>query len=378
MASPKPRDTMKLIIAMLFGGLVGAFVSMFLMQYGATSNLGMPSTQTQLPSYLDFRPDAPREMEPATCTRGRPQGTESLPPGIIHIESDLFPRRLWGKPEEDLPEKPKYLLALTVGVGQKAFVNEAVQKFPKEWQILLFHYDGKVSEWDDYEWSRNAIHISTRRQAKWWYAKRFLHPDVVAPYEYIFIWDEDLDLRHFNPKRYIELVEKHGLEVSQPSLDGSRGTTWAMTKHRGDVEVHKEAVEHPGWCPDPHKPPCAGFVEIMAPVFSRKAWRCIWYIIQNDLVHGWGLDFSLRRCVEPAYEKIGVVDEQWIIHVGVPSLGNQGEATGGRAPWEGVRARCRYEWDVYTKRWNAADARQAELDATNTNLPVTPDLTIGS
>lgn len=137
-------------------------------------------------------------------------------------------------------------------------------------------------------------------------------------------------------------------------------------------------MEHPGWCPDPHKPPCAGFVEIMAPVFSRKAWRCIWYIIQNDLVHGWGLDFSLRRCVEPAYEKIGVVDEQWIIHVGVPSLGNQGEATGGRAPWEGVRARCRYEWDVYTKRWNAADARQAELDATNTNLPVTPDLTIGS
>lgn len=76
------------------------------------------------------------------------------------------------------------------------------------------------------------------------------------------------------------------------------------------------------------------FVEIMAPVFSRKAWRCIWYIIQvhncdhwqftsftlietmdtescllssnichaclwlqNDLVHGWGLDFALRRCV---------------------------------------------------------------------------------
>jgi hypothetical protein len=27
--------------------------------------------------------------------------------------------------------------------------------------------------------------------------------------------------------------------------------------------------------------------------------------------------------MQPAYEKIGVVDEQWIIHVGVPSLGNQ-------------------------------------------------------
>lgn len=31
-----------------------------------------------------------------------------------------------------------------------------------------------------------------------WYAKRFLHPDIVAPYDYIFIWDEDLGVEHFN------------------------------------------------------------------------------------------------------------------------------------------------------------------------------------
>lgn len=31
-----------------------------------------------------------------------------------------------------------------------------------------------------------------------WYAKRFLHPDVVASFEYIFIWDEDLGVEHFN------------------------------------------------------------------------------------------------------------------------------------------------------------------------------------
>lgn len=32
---------------------------------------------------------------------------------------------------------------------------------------------------------------------KRWYAKRFLHPDVVAAYDYIFIWDEDLGVEHF-------------------------------------------------------------------------------------------------------------------------------------------------------------------------------------
>ncbi|CDP11759.1 unnamed protein product [Coffea canephora] len=65
------------------------------------------------------------------------------------------------------------------------------------------------------------------------------------------------------------------------------------------------------------------FVEIMAPVFSRDAWRCVWHMIQNDLVHGWGLDFALRRCVEPAHEKIDVVDSQWIVHQVIPSLGSQ-------------------------------------------------------
>lgn len=31
-----------------------------------------------------------------------------------------------------------------------------------------------------------------------WYAKRFLHPAIVAQYDYIFIWDEDLGVEHFN------------------------------------------------------------------------------------------------------------------------------------------------------------------------------------
>lgn len=28
-------------------------------------------------------------------------------------------------------------------------------------------------------------------------------------------------------------------------------------------------------------------------------------------------------CVQPAHEKIGVVDAQWIVHQGIPSLGDQ-------------------------------------------------------
>jgi len=122
---------------------------------------------------------------------------------------------------------------------------------------MLFHYDGRTTEWDEFEWSKRAIHVSVRKQTKWWYAKRFLHPDIVARYDYIFIWDEDLGVNHFNAEAYIELVRKHGLEISQPGLEPDKGLTWEMTKRRGYSEVHKVTEERPGWCTDPHLPPCA-------------------------------------------------------------------------------------------------------------------------
>ncbi|RWW88848.1 hypothetical protein BHE74_00002264 [Ensete ventricosum] len=103
-----------------------------------------------------------------------PRGAERLPPCIVVPESDFYLRRLWGNPDE---------------VGSS---------FSENFTILLFHYDGRTTEWDEFEWSKRAIHVSARKQTKWWYAKRFLHPDIVARYEYIFIWDEDLGLEHFD------------------------------------------------------------------------------------------------------------------------------------------------------------------------------------
>lgn len=39
-----------------------------------------------------------------------------------------------------------------------------------------------------------------------WYAKRFLHPDIVARYDYIFIWDEDLGVDHFNAEEWVSFT----------------------------------------------------------------------------------------------------------------------------------------------------------------------------
>nr|CAB3459912.1 unnamed protein product [Digitaria exilis] len=312
-----PNESMRLVMVTIIGAVLGFFIG-----------ISFPSvsiTKIYVPT--------------------NPKGAERLAPGIVVPESDFHLRRLWGEPSEDLPFKPKYLVTFTVGIAQKENINRAVKKFSENFAILLFHYDGRVTEWDEFEWSKRAIHISVRKQTKWWYAKRFLHPDIVSAYEYIFIWDEDLGVEHFNAEEYIKLVKKHNLEISQPGLEPDRGLTWQMTKRRGDREVHK-------------------FVEIMAPVFSRDAWRCVWHMIQNDLVHGWGLDFALRKCVEPAHEKIGVVDSQWIVHQVVPSLGNQIAATSwSTCPLNlttfqslfQVRARCRKEWGMFQTRMAEAE-----------------------
>ncbi|WMV56068.1 hypothetical protein MTR67_049453 [Solanum verrucosum] len=342
-AFKRSNDSTRLVITTIMGMVFGYFVGISFPSVSLTK-INLPSSLISTLDYA-FNDDHRRAIErtfpenlgsgstpltPKIYVPSNPRGAESLPPGIVVSESDFYLRRLWGEPSEDLTKKPKYLVTFTVGLDQKYNIDSAVKKFSEDFQILLFHYDGRTTEWDQFEWSKRAVHISVKKQTKWWYAKRFLHPDVVAAYDYIFIWDEDLGVEHFNAEKYMQLVKKHGLDISQPGLEPNNGLTWQMTKRRGDREVHKDTEEKPGWCSDPHLPPCAAFVEIMAPVFSREAWRCVWHLIQNDLVHGWGLDFALRRCVEvsssppmPAHEKIGVVDSQWIVHQVIPSLGNQ-------------------------------------------------------
>uniref|UniRef100_M8AYV6 Uncharacterized protein n=1 Tax=Aegilops tauschii TaxID=37682 RepID=M8AYV6_AEGTA len=192
------------------------------------------------------------------------------------------------------------------GYDEKANVDATIQKFSDNFDIVLFHYDGRTTEWDEvFEWSKEVAHVSARKQTKWWFAKRFLHPSIVAPYDYIFLWDEDLGVENFTAEAYLDIVRKHGLEISQPGLDATNGTTnYDITIKRNDSEIHKTDAARES-CRDVHKPPCSGFVEVMAPVFSRDAWRCVWHMIQDP------------------EEQIGIVDAQYLVHHAVPTLQGQ-------------------------------------------------------
>ncbi|XP_077243256.1 uncharacterized protein LOC143883833 isoform X3 [Tasmannia lanceolata] len=255
----------------------------------------------------------------------------NLPHGIVEASSDMELRPLWltrNARLKDNDQSQRNLLAIPAGIRQKQNVNSIVQKFFSEnFTVILFHYDGNVDGWHDLQWSNKAIHIVAHNQTKWWFAKRFLHPDVVSIYDYIFLWDEDLGVENFHPGRYLKIMKSEGLEISQPALDPNRSEIHhRITIRRRARNVHRRRIYDTRGslkCSDTSEgPPCSGWVEGMAPVFSRSAWHCAWHLIQNDLVHGWGMDMKLGYCAQgDRTKKVGVIDSEYIVHQGIETLG---------------------------------------------------------
>ncbi|KVI05686.1 Protein of unknown function DUF707 [Cynara cardunculus var. scolymus] len=287
----RPNECMRAIVTIIVGIVFGFFIGV---------------------SFPVFSP-------PKIFVSSNPRGAERLPPAIVASQSDFYPRRLFGRPSEiTLTKRSKRLISLYLRhppPSITALMVLLLLQFSENFTILLFHYDGRTTEWDEFEWSKRAIHISIPKQTKWWYAKRFLHPDIVAPYDFIFIWDEDLGVQHFDAEEYIKLVKKHKLEISQPGLDpSSKGLTWQMTKRREDLEVHKETEEKPGWCSDPHLPPCAAATRMKE---KRHGKGYAMHLVRDRCKKEWRIFQDRVSNAEKAYYKsvgVGSTDHEanWV------------------------------------------------------------------
>ncbi|KAI9121513.1 hypothetical protein K1719_008546 [Acacia pycnantha] len=309
---------------------------------------------------------------------------KGLPQGIIQATSDLELRPLWSRSSSRSKVSDysnRNLLAIPVGIKQKQNVNVMVRMFLRaNFSIVLFHYDGNVNGWWDLEWSSKAIHLVAHNQTKWWFAKRFLHPDIVSIYDYIFLWDEDLGVEHFSPSRYLQIIKEEGLEISQPALDpNSTEIHHRITVRARNKKFHRRLYERRGStkCSEASEgPPCTGFVEGMAPVFSRSAWYCAWHLIQNDLVHGWGMDMKLGYCAQGDRTKnVGIVDAVYVVHKGIQTLGGDGHDTtkgsdsrkATKKPSSSsidlrseIRRQSTWELEIFKKRWNQAVAEDRD------------------
>ncbi|KZV48190.1 hypothetical protein F511_20323 [Dorcoceras hygrometricum] len=314
---------------------------------------GLNKTQ----KYIDFD----------NCKREcRLAGTEGLPKGIISQTSNLEVSPLTGPlSEKGKTTRSSYLLAVAVGIKQKTLVNKIVNKFlANDFVVMLFHYDGIVESWNG-AWGDKVIHVSAINQTKWWFAKRFLHPDIVAEYDYIFLWDEDLGVEYFHPERYLSIIKEEGLEISQPALaSGKSEVHHHITVRRSGLRVHRRYYKLTGGgrCYDNSTaPPCVGWVEMMdSCVFKSSLALCV-----NDLIHAWGLDMQLGYCAQgDRAVNVGVVDQEYIIHFGLPTLGglsNENKTSTDSSHSKDlsdleplVRLRSYNEMKIFKKRWDKA------------------------
>ncbi|KAL2330192.1 hypothetical protein Fmac_017773 [Flemingia macrophylla] len=311
-----------------------------------------------------------KKLESDSCkNQCRTGGSHALPEGIISNTSNLQMRPLWDLPVTKTTDNKENastnLFAVAVGIKQKNLVNKMVKKFlANNFVVMLFHYDSIVDEWNEFEWSSTkVIHVSVANQSKWWFAKRFLHPDIVADYDYIFLWDEDLGVENFHPDRYVSIIKSEGLEISQPALDTEKSEVHHQITARGrrsnvHRRIYKSGGSGKGCDASSTAPPCTGWVEMMAPVFSRAAWRCVWYMIQNDLIHAWGLDMQLGYCAQGDRTKnVGVVDAEYIVHYGHPTLGGldvHEASSRAKDHRVDVRRMSFRELQVFRKRWQKA------------------------
>ncbi|KAI4348219.1 hypothetical protein L6164_008967 [Bauhinia variegata] len=95
------------------------------------------------------------------------KGPKGCPPASLKLSLISIPVEYGVYPVRDLIIIPKYLVTFTVGYDQRNNIDAAVEKFSGNFTIVLFHYDGRTRESDQFEWSKRAIHISARKQTKW-------------------------------------------------------------------------------------------------------------------------------------------------------------------------------------------------------------------
>ncbi|XP_076896569.1 uncharacterized protein LOC143549574 [Bidens hawaiensis] len=148
----KQNDGARLIIAATAGIIVGYLIGVnfpyvSLTKIDLSSSIYLSSDKTSKENQSKaFEHNFPENIgsvhtpiAPQIYVPTNPRGAESLPPGIIVAETDLYMRRLWGKPSEDLKNKPRYLVTFTVGWDQRDNIDAAVKKVIfTTWSLFMF------------------------------------------------------------------------------------------------------------------------------------------------------------------------------------------------------------------------------------------------
>lgn len=177
------------------------------------------------------------------------------------------------------------LLAVPTSAAHKALVVAMVERFRPAFDVWLFVWDG--TSFDERAFRECRV-IHRDGYNKWDFAREFLVPDLVRDYDFLFAWDDDLDLSPFDPDEFLAVVSRNCLELAQPALT------------RDSYYSHSITLQQPGIGR------LTDFVEVMAPVWTRDAWPRWYRMLTPDNPWGWGYDLAARSAC--GYQRMGIID----------------------------------------------------------------------
>jgi len=173
---------------------------------------------------------------------------------------------------------------------------EKIEAATRNWDLCIGYYgveDPQVSN-SPYEY---LAHLPQRKKFKIIY-DFFYEGSPLWNYDRIWLPDDDLLCNGEDINRMFHLSHKYGLDLSQPSLRQGSGSypNHPLTVHKPNSVVRFEE-----------------FVEIMCPVFSRRALQiCIGSM--KDVESGYGLDHLWPAFLGKPAGRTGIIDAVAIAH----------------------------------------------------------------
>eukprot|EP00941_MAST-03F_sp_MAST-3F-sp1_P006134 g6134.t1 len=231
---------------------------------------------------------------------------------------ELLPHYLGPFSSGALAQTKKALIALFAGVSSMQQADAKVRQFGFEnFSFVLFLYDLTPFDFEAYPWGTRIPIIRASKQMKWYFLKRFFSPEITAYYEYVFVIDDDCDTTDFDPLGFVNDMKRYDVQIGQPShIAGSHQPQYPflIQKKNNRENGHRTSLV---W---------TTFIESGPFVaFSNDAWKCVWRILQPDLVSGYGYD--LLWCSACGKDKSGVLHKYAIKHE------NKGTASSKRVNW---------------------------------------------
>lgn len=189
--------------------------------------------------------------------------------------------------------RQKFLYVSAVGQQGKNFLATVIQRFGyKDFDYLIFVYDNT----DFHEEIFKGCRFIYEAGLKWQFARKYLTEEYCKKYDYIFIWDDDIDVNNFSYKKFIEIMQKNSLELAQPALSRESYYSHKITLQDKAGKIGRYV----------------DFVEVMIPVFRRDAWIKFRKMFDEETQSGWGYDFLANFFCK--FKRMGIVDCETVTH----------------------------------------------------------------